>query len=380
MVETVTHTSDEAPAPAKAGNHDTRSKKRDFKSLLRAFERIIFGIMIGIVAAIVGMGLYYEAKGLYHLSSWERSFDRRHLERTGELMKAQIDLALAAMEDDQPIATSEFLAGDFAQHLYRHHTAYATKLLERGDVESFNQLRIDTGFIILDLSRAELSSLNLEGADFRGVSLLSARFIGCKLDGADFSGADLTGANLSGAEVSEAIFYQANLSSALLTGISGRLTDFRESVLAGTSMMTITGLEEAHFGGAVLSQANLWGSAFPGANFDSTDLTMASAVETDLSEVVSMNDVILTGANLSSAKLIPERMARAWLVNTEGLSPRDVRLLRQAGGVIKASDVLDFVDKRIIEGFAAQIEADEMIKPEQRQSTLLNMLQDYYLQ
>ena len=107
---------------------------------------------------------------------------------------------------------------------------------------------------------------------------------------------------------------------------------------------------------------------------------MASAVETDFSGVVSMTDVVLTGANLSSAKLVPERMARAWLVNTEGLSTREVRQLRQVGGVIKATDVLDLVDQRIIEGFAAQIEADDMIRPEHRQSTLLDMLQDYYLQ
>jgi uncharacterized protein YjbI with pentapeptide repeats len=347
---------------------------------LRSAESVLFGLMLGIAVAMIGMAGYYELKGHHHLNSWERSFEERHLERTGGLMLAQIDLAIGSLADQRPLKSSEFLANDLAHRLYDHHIAYAAKLLQQGDVEVFNQMRLDTSFIILDLSHHDLSSLDLHGINLSGVLLQGTNLSGCNLTNADLSLADATDANLTGADLSNAILYQANLAGAILTGIKGRRVDFREAVLANTSMMTITELSEAHFGGAHLIQANLWQSSFADAIFDQADMTIVSAVEADLSSVKSMSDVILTGANLSKTRIAPERMARAWFVNAEGLSQQDIRRLQTVGGVAERKDVLELVDRRIIEGFQVQIEEDETIKPEERQATLINMLQSYYLQ
>jgi hypothetical protein len=59
---------------------------------------------------------------------------------------------------------------------------------------------------------------------------------------------------------------------------------------------------------------------------------------------------------------------------------QDIRGLQAVGGVAAREDVLDLVDRRIIDGFRAQIEEDETIRPEERQPTLINMLQSYYMQ
>jgi uncharacterized protein YjbI with pentapeptide repeats len=359
---------------------DRNKKKQSLGSRLRSAESVLFGLMLGAAAAVIGMGAYYEVRGLHYLNSWERSFEERHLERTGGLMLAQIDLAISSLIDERPLKTSEFLAGDLAFRLYDHHIAYAAKLLQRGEIDLFNQLRLDTSFIILDLSHHDFSSLDMEGINLSGVLLQGTNLSGCNLKNADLSLADAIDANFTGADLSEAILFQANLAGAILTGIKGRRVDFREAILANTSMMKISELTEVHFGGAHLIQANLWQSSFADSIFDQADMTIVSAVEADLSTVKSMSDVILTGANLSATRIDPDRMARAWFVNAEGLSPQDIRGLQAVGGVAEREDVLDLVDRRIIAGFRAQIEEDDAIKPEERQPTLINMLQSYYMQ
>jgi uncharacterized protein YjbI with pentapeptide repeats len=359
---------------------DGKKEKQSIGARLRSAESVLFGLMLGIAAAVIGMGAYYELKGLHYLNSWERSFEERHLERTGGLMLAQIDLAIGSLTDERPLKTSEFLAGDLAHRHYDHHIAYAAKLLQRGEVDLFNQLRYDTSFIVFDLSHHDFSSLNLEGINLRGVLLENTDLSGCNLKSADLSLAEATDANFTGADLSEAILFQSNLAGAILTGIKGRRVDFREAILANTSMMTISELSEAHFGGAHLVQANLWQSTFTDAIFDQADMTIVSAVDADLSTVRSMSDVILTGANLSKARIDVDKMARAWFVNAEGLSRQDIRGLQAMGGIAEREDVLDLVDRRIVGGFRAQIEEDETIKPEERQPTLINMLQSYYMQ
>ncbi len=45
----------------------------------------------------------------------------------------------------------------------------------------------------------------------------------------------------------------------------------------------------------------------------------------------------------------------------------------------KFEDVLEYVDPRIVAGFRAQIEEDDLIRPADREAVLLTMLQEYYL-
>ena len=122
------------------------------------------------------------------------------------------------------------------------------------------------------------------------------------------------------------------------------------------------------------------GLAAPGASLDHATLTIASAVDADFSQVASMDDVDLSGANLGGARLEPARMRRAWLANAEGLDATTARSLQRQGGVLEAEDILELVDARIVDGFRAQIEANQAVAPEQRRAVLLDMLQSFYQQ
>lgn len=345
-----------------------------------AGERVVFGIMLGGIATLLGMFGYHELTGLHHLNVFERSFARRHLAATSELITGQIDLSLAAMQDDQPLATSELLSTEVARQLYQHHVEFAAALLRQGNVERFNQLRAETSFYLLELGHHDLHDLDLTGVNLKGVSLVGSNLAGCTLTRANLSYADLTNADLTGAEVSQASFHEATMPGSSLINLSGRAVDFSRAVLVGSKLMNIARLTQSDFSQAVLSRANLWGSRFPGAVFDGADMTMVSAVETDFSSVDHMAAVDLTGANLSSAKLAARHTPRAWLVNAEGISPEDLKGLRRQGAVVAANDVLGLVDERIVKGFSAQLEAGEECTPQQRRGCLLTMLKQYYLQ
>ncbi len=348
-------------------------------SWLKGIERILFGFLLGICATIVAIIVIHEVRGYAHLNLWERYLQERHLERTGELMDKQIQLAQQAMEDGPPLATSEFLARHLMGRLYEHHMAYAMTLLEQGDIESFNALRKATPYVTFYLRGQDLSGLDLSRADLGNADLSNSDLSGCKLTNASFILANLTAADLSDAEIDGTAFDNAVLIAARLVGVRGRHPSFRDAVLADASL-TKADIEGADFAFARLDQANLWLSRFPDANFDSASMDMMTAVETDFGEVASMADVDLTGANLTSAKFNPEVTPRAWLVRAEGLTPGLARQLRQNGAVVEASDVLELVDKRIIDGFRAQIAEDDEIAPKQRRVVLLGMLQDYYQQ
>ena len=186
-------------------------------------------------------------------------------------------------------------------------------------------------------------------------------------------------ADLFGSEVSDTLFIQADLSGSILTATRGDGARFDDAILVDASLTQLKNLRLADFSRAELAQANLWNSSFPEAKFDGADLTLASAVDSDFVEVESMNDVNLTGANFAGARLEPARVERAWFVNTEGISSQTARGLRRHGGVAQPHEVLRLVDSRIVEGFRVQIEKDAEIRPEDRETVLLTMLQDYYL-
>ncbi len=348
-------------------------------SWLKGIERILFGFLLGICAAIVAMIVIHEVRGYAHLNMWERFLSERQLERTGELMDNQIQLAQQAMQDGPPLATSEFLARHFMGRLYQHHMAYALTLLRQGDTESFNALRRSTPYVTFYFSGEDLSGLDLGGADLANTILSNSDLSGCRLTDASFIQADLTAADLSDTEISGTAFDNAILLAARLIGVRGVNPTFRDAVMADVSL-TQADIAGADFTFAKLDQANLWLSRFPGACFDDASMGMVTALETDFGEVASMADVDLTGANLTTAKFNPAVTPRAWLVRAEGLTPGLTRQLGEHGAVLEAKDVLQLVDQRIIDGFRAQIAEDEEIAAKDRRVVLLGMLQSYYQQ
>jgi|GEM_PF-3379256 len=343
------------------------------------WEGVVFGFVLGFCACVACSLGYHEARALKRLSVWERSVEERHLERSADLIERHLHLAIEAIADGRPLATSHHLAFEVMDRLYRHHMAYSIALLRDGQSEEFNRLRASTGFLLLDLAGENLVGVSLAGADLEGADLSHADLQRCDLSGADLTGAELQGANLTGADLTRANLQQANLADAILTGVHGSNTDFRQAVLVNASLTRCTGLEGARFDDAELEQANLWASRFPLARFDRANLTLASAVGADFSGVASMTTVDLTGVNLTDASIDPTTIDRAWMVGVEGVDPGTVSALRRGGAVVGPDDVFGHVDPRVVDGFRAQVEASDAVPVDRRQAVLVGMLKGFYL-
>ncbi len=101
-----------------------------------------------------------------------------------------------------------------------------------------------------NLQEADLSFVNLIGADLSGANLRRARLRATALHKADLKGADLQGAQLRSAGLGKADLRGANLKGADLSRANLQMADFRGANLKG----------------ATLRHAMLWGSIFENAN------------------------------------------------------------------------------------------------------------------
>jgi uncharacterized protein YjbI with pentapeptide repeats len=351
----------------------------NFVDRFARWEGIVFGFILGVAASVVASMAYNQIYGMLRVSQFKRSLHNGQLDEVAAIMEEELAAATTAMKDGVPLEISNYLAFHYMPKLYAHHMDFAMTLLKNEDISKFNSLRDTTHFLTFNLSRRDLGGLNLRSANFTGAELTGADFSNSELAGADFQLAEMPRVNLTNAEVSRTSFFQAVLSSAILTGIHGEETNFQEAVLVDASLTRLDNLQFANFAAAELTQANLFDSKFPEASFDGADFTLASAVGSDFAVVKSMNDVNLTGANLTGARIEPGRLARAWFVNADGLSSRTAQGLRRYGGIARPEEVLDKVDQRIVAGFRAQIEEDNSVRPEDRETVLLKMLQEYYL-
>jgi uncharacterized protein YjbI with pentapeptide repeats len=343
------------------------------------WEGIVFGFIIGVAATVVASMAYNEIAGTLRVSHLKRSLHNNQLEEFAAILEQELATASTAMKDGRPLQISNYLAFHFMPKLYAHHMDYATTLLKKEDVATFNSLRDTTHFLTFNLSQRDFAGLDLRSVNLAGTLLTGTDFSEANLEGADFRLAEMPRANLKNAKVSRAAFGEAILSNAILTGIHGEETHFEKAVLVGASLIRLDDLRFADFSGAELDQANLFDSRFFDASFDRADFTLVSAVGSDFAVVHSMDDVNFTGANLTGARIEPGRAERAWFVNADGLSARTTQDLRRHGGIARPEEVLEKVDPRIVAGFRAQIEEDESIPPGDRERVLLEMLQEYYL-
>jgi uncharacterized protein YjbI with pentapeptide repeats len=348
---------------------------------LQRFEGMVFGFVIGVALAFLAIFLWHQARGLYHISAWQRAVETQNLEQLASLLEREVTLAETAFEDDQPLPISEHLAFEFMPRLYRHHMRYAMELLKRGEIERFNQLREATGFVLLDLSGENLSGMSFAGSDFSGAALERTDLSHTDLSDCRFIGTDLANAILTGARLDRTHFDAATMSGATLTAAEGIDATFTDAVLAAANLSQVVNLENARFDGATMGDVNLFASRLSGATLDGASLQLASAVDADLSVVASMADADLTGANLSGTQLAPEKMSRAWLVGADGLDPTVIADLHRHGVILRPEEVIDQVDPRIVDGFRAQVEADSRIAadPDTRRRVLINWLKGYYM-
>jgi uncharacterized protein YjbI with pentapeptide repeats len=288
-------------------------------------------------------------------------------------------LATDGIRDESPLALGQKLAFTVTPAMYEHYLDYVIYLLEHGQVERFNQLRAETQYLRLDLIGVSLEGLNLEGADLQGAILEDADFRGAALGGASFFRARLNGADFSGARIEGTNFSQAEMLNVTLNSITGTEPDFSQAILINASLTGITDLRDARFDSAELAQCNMEGSTFLGAVFDHADFTLASAVNVDFSGVESMNDVVFTGANLSGTRWNPSHTERPWLVGSQGLDGRTLRELKAHGGILHPEELLELIDREIIQGFRAQVDEDAEIPEGQRDAIFFDLLRQYWM-
>lgn len=157
-----------------------------------------------------------------------------------------------------------------------------------------------------DLSRKDLSGLDLSALDFK-----RAHLDGCNLRGADLSASNLAGASLRNAKLDRATLIGADFSSADLTGVS----ILRPNVFS--SLNSAQGRPHLTFAGARLAGANLNG------NFDLIDFTGADLSGTFFGPRDPREEVLITpmmslnGANFTSSNLTGADLALNDLENAK---------------------------------------------------------------
>ena len=143
--------------------------------------------------------------------------------------------------------------------------------------------------ILTKCIEAELSRIDLHGANLTRVNLRKINLYETNLSEANLNFANLSEANLNFANLSEANLFAANLSGADL-----RRADLRRADLSG-----------ADLSGAHLFRSNLSGASLLNANLSRADLSRA-----DLSRAF-LSEANLSGAHLSAAKVATEQLDKA---------------------------------------------------------------------
>ena len=176
----------------------------------------------------------------------------------------------------------------------------------------------DVDLVGADLTCDNLYRADLSGADLSGADLSGAVLVGANLRGADLTGADLTGACLAGAKL-----YFARLASADLSGADLKAVNLEDDNLAGAHMLGVD-LEYANLEGADLTDADLTGANLKNANLRGADLQ-----NTDLSNVKNFPDIPM--ACPSEGSFIGWKTACGYIIKLE--IPEDVK--RSSGTGIK---------------------------------------------
>ncbi|NEP13030.1 MAG: pentapeptide repeat-containing protein [Symploca sp. SIO2C1] len=186
-------------------------------------------------------------------------------------------------------------------------------------VQMWNQWRRENPDIIPDLTKANLSGVdlrkadlcqaNLSFADLRHAKLSRAKFSDTRFSSANLSKVDLSSANLSKSELKFANFSNSNLSKANLSKSELKFANFSNSNLSKANLSGAN-LSEAYFRKAFLQQANLSKAVLKAAKFSLTNLSKANLSEADLSLAV-MEDANLQNADLTAVQALRTDFIRA---------------------------------------------------------------------
>lgn len=129
-----------------------------------------------------------------------------------------------------------------------------------------DELPRGVGFKDRDLRGADLSGLNLSGADFSEADLMGANFSGSNLTDANFTGAWIAHSNFSRSFLDRTNFTGASLACADLSETRGTRTLYRGSYLTGAVLIS-SSVVEGDFTGADLFDVLFFRSALHRAKF-----------------------------------------------------------------------------------------------------------------
>jgi uncharacterized protein YjbI with pentapeptide repeats len=191
--------------------------------------------------------------------------------------------------------------------------------LVRDKVDRWNDWRRKNTRVVPDLAGADLSELDLAGANLARADLSGVRLGGASLAGANLSRAKLFGADLSLADLSRASLFKANLSQADLGGANLDSADLSRAFLirANLSGASLCGacLKGANLGQASLFRTRLNKAVLREASFFKSDLTEADLAEADL-RGANLQEAILEGTDLRSADASGANLCFATLLRT----------------------------------------------------------------
>ena len=178
---------------------------------------------------------------------------------------------------------------------------------------------------LLNLSDADLSGVDLRGANLKRADLTGTSLRDANLVGANFSEADLTRADLRGARLVKADFYTARLfkatfSEADCSGTYLRRADAIEADFAGANLtkadLVELNLRNGNLAGATLIGTDLSGSRLSGVDMREATLGWTLMGNLDLTQVVGIEQLKHIGPStvgFDTARISHERLPESFL-------------------------------------------------------------------
>ena len=157
-------------------------------------------------------------------------------------------------------------------------------LLIKG-VDIWNQWRDQNPEIVPDLRKANLSQLNLRGANLDYADLEEAILANTNLSEGSLKKANLSYADLVGAICFRTTITEANLSHAILINSDLSKANLEQANLS-QAYITDSYLVDTNLGGANLEECDFTRSYLTGANLTGTNLQGADLSETDLTGTI----------------------------------------------------------------------------------------------
>jgi uncharacterized protein YjbI with pentapeptide repeats len=189
----------------------------------------------------------------------------------------------------------------------------------RDRIDHWNDWRRKNTKVVPDFSGADLSELNLAGANLAKADLTGTRLCGTNLSEANLSRAKLFRADLSQADLSRSTIFKANLSQSDLAGanLNGADLSYAFLIRANLSGATLLGacLKGANLGQASLFRTKLNKAVLSQASFFKADLSEADLSEADLAGA-NLQEAVLERTNLRSANLANANLCFATLLRT----------------------------------------------------------------